>query len=101
MLDADPATSVASIRMPTARFDALEWAAKKGNLSVVEWLCTDERTRYLVRAGAPVGWACYTGRVECAKLLVQRGADPSATNAVLWGGLPPCWSPLRMGSSVR
>lgn len=56
---------------------------------MVEWLCTDERTKRLVNEGSPVGWACYTGRIECAKLLVRHGADPSATDAVLWNHLPP------------
>jgi hypothetical protein len=85
----DPRRVVASIRAPAAGFTALEWAAKKGNLGVVEWLCTDERTKCLVREGSPIGWACYTGRIECARLLFRHGADPAATDMVLWGGLPP------------
>jgi len=40
-------------------------------------------------AGSPVGWACYTGQLEIAKSLVRMGADAAATDAVLWGGLPP------------
>ena len=69
----DPRRVVASVRAPAAGFTALEWAAKKGNLGVVEWLCTDERTKCLVREGSPIGWACYTGRIECARLLLRHG----------------------------
>ena len=63
--------------------------AGKGHLAVVQWLCTDPRTRPLVGEGTPIGWACYTGRLECAKALLRHGADPRATDVVLWGGLPP------------
>ena len=77
------------VRAPGAGFTALEWAAKKGNAEAVEWLCTDERTKALVTCGAPVGWACYTGQVAIGKRLVAHGADASATDAVLWGCLPP------------
>ena len=77
------------LRVPSFGLTALEWAAKKGNLDVIEWLCTDVRTKALVRTGSPIGWACYTGRVECAKSLLRHGADPTATDAFLWDETPP------------
>lgn len=87
--------------------NALEWAAKKGcvakpahthptllspphapptyrNLDIVKWLLTDPRTASLVHSGAPVGWACYTGRVEIAKLLVSHGASSHATDEAMY-----------------
>ena len=84
-----PDELITAVRAPSAGFTALEWAAKKGNLHVVEWLCTEVRTKALVRTGSPIGWACYTGRLECAKVLLRHGADPRATDLFLWGGLPP------------
>lgn len=84
-----PNELIIAVRVPSAGFTALEWAAKKGNLQVVEWLCTEVRTKALIRTGSPIGWACYTGRVECAKALLRHGADPRATDVFLWGGLPP------------
>jgi ankyrin repeat protein len=80
---------ITKIRMNAAGFTALEWAAKKGNGETVEWLCTDDRTKALVKVGSPVGWACYTGQVDIARALVAHGADPNATDAVLWTGTPP------------
>lgn len=76
--------NLAGLRMKMASFTALEWAAKKGNAATVDWLCTDERTTCLMSAGCPVGWACYTGRVEIAKKLVQYGVDPAKTDPVLF-----------------
>ena len=51
-------------------------AAGCSNLAIVKWLLTDPRTASLVHSGAPVGWACYTGRVEIARLLWGAAADP-------------------------
>ena len=83
------ATGLARLRVPGAGMTALEWAAKRGNMEIVQWLCTDERTKELLHAGSPVGWACYGGHVEVARYLVGRGGDPRATDSVLWRGLPP------------
>ena len=81
---ADPAA-----RAPGVGFTALEWAARKGNFEVAEWLATDPRSRRLVKVGAPVGWALYTNRVKLARMLVAKGADATATDAVLFGCRPP------------
>ena len=43
----------------------------------------------LLRAGAPLGWACYGGHVGIARDLLRAGADRHGTDAVLWRGLPP------------
>ena len=77
------------LRVPGSGFTALEWAAKHGNLQIVEWLCDDDRTCDLLHQGSPVGWACYAGNVDVARLLLKRGAEPTATDQVLWCGLPP------------
>jgi len=89
--------NAASIRVRGAGFTALEWAARKGNLDIVKWLISDERTKGLVTVGAPVGWACYTGRVEVARALVAAGADPTATDEGLWGNLPPLLTAAQNG----
>jgi hypothetical protein len=86
MVGGDPTSQ---LRMPGAGFTALEWAAKKGNKSTVEWLCNNSRTKSLVRVGSPVGWAAYTGQTDIMRLLVTFGADPGATDAVLWSFQPP------------
>jgi ankyrin repeat protein len=39
--------------------------------------------------GSPIGWACYTGQVEIAQMLVSYGADPGKTDIVLFWSLPP------------
>eukprot|EP00536_Pseudo-nitzschia_multiseries_P002244 jgi/Psemu1/5176/gm1.5176_g len=38
---------------------------------------------------APVAWACYTNKVELAKLLVRKGADSHATTENVFGHKPP------------
>ena len=78
-----------SLRVPGSGLTALEWAAKCGNVDIIKWLCDDDRTCDLLRQGSPVGWAAYAGHAEAARLLVKRGADPQATDQVLWRGLPP------------
>ena len=75
---------VTQLRLPGAGFTALDWAARKGNFEIAQWLATDARTRGLTRTGAPVGWACYTNHVELAKMLVGYGADVHATDVVFW-----------------
>jgi len=77
-----------NLRIRACGFTALEWAAKKGNKDIVEWLCNDSRTQGLIGIGSPVGWACYTGQVEIAKVLVDRGANPAANHPSLWGEHP-------------
>ena len=77
------------LRMKAVHFTPLEWAAKRGNATIVDWLCTDERTKSLIHEGCPVGWACYTGRVEIARQLVMYGADAAKTDNVLFSHSPP------------
>ena len=86
------------LRAPNVGFTALEWAAKKGNLETVEWLCANEQTKDLVSIGCPVGWASYTGQVEIARLLVSYGADPGKTDVVLFNHVPRSWWQLRMAN---
>jgi hypothetical protein len=66
----------------------LGWAARKGNLEIAECLCRHQLTRGLVRVGAPVAWACYTGQVDLARMLVCNGANPAQTEDVLFGSRP-------------
>ena len=62
------------IRLPGTQFSALDWAARKGHESIVRWLITEGKAD--VSVGAPVVWACYTNRVNIAKILVDEfGAD--------------------------
>ena len=91
------------LRAPGVGLTALEWAAKRGNFEIAEWLSTDERSRVLVHTGAPVGWACYEGHVELARMLVSHGADPMATDVVLWRAMPPILAAASKGqeASVR
>jgi len=77
------------VRAPGVGFTALEWAARKGNYDIAEWLATDARSRPLLTVGAPVGWALYTNRVKLARMLVKHGADAAATDAVFFGCRPP------------
>jgi len=77
------------LRVPNIGFTALEWASKKGNLAAVKWLCSDERTKPMVSIGCPVGWACYVGRIQIARVLVEAGADPGSTDDVLFNRVPP------------
>jgi ankyrin repeat protein len=39
----------------------------------------------------PLGWACRWGRLEVAKLLLERGADPVEPDAELWA-TPHAWA---------
>lgn len=78
-----------SVRMKAVGFTPLEWAARRGNAEIVDWLCTDARTKALIHEGCPVGWACYTGQVAIARKLVGYGADPSKTDDVLFFNCPP------------
>jgi hypothetical protein len=81
--------SVPNLKMKWVGFTALEWAAKKGNMEIVQWLISDPRTTSLVDVGTPVGWACYTGRIEIARLLVNKGVSPNATHEGFWDSRPP------------
>ena len=72
--------------------NALEWAARRGNFEIAEWLATDPRTKVMATRAdsAPVAWACYTNKVELAKMLIQNGgANSHATTDVVFGKKPP------------
>jgi hypothetical protein len=69
---------VLSLRCPGADFTPLEWAARKGQFGIARWLAEEPHTKGLVRVGSPVGWACYTNRVDLARMLVEHGADAAA-----------------------
>jgi hypothetical protein len=86
-----------NLRIRACGFTALDWAAKKGNKYIVEWLCTDPLTKGLVHLGSAVGWACYKGQVDIANTLLKHGADPSVTQLILWGGIPPLFVAARNG----
>ena len=80
--------NITMVKAPGAMWDALEWAARKGNFEIAEWLATDERTKALVASGAPVAWACSTNRVLLAKMLVANGANSHATREHVFGNKP-------------
>ena len=75
-------------RILGAGFSPLEWAARKGNFEICQWLATDPRTKSLVTVGAPVAWACYTNHILLAKMLVSHGADSKARDIVSYM-MPP------------
>lgn len=39
--------------------------------------------------GAPVGWTCYTNRVDIARFLVNLGASPTVTYEAFLDSRPP------------
>ena len=92
--------SISDLRVAGPDFFLLDLASRFGNYEVVEWLCTDERTRCVVESGTPVAWAVYTGQVEVAKLLVSHGADPTATSTVCFGEKPPLFMAAENGQLV-
>jgi ankyrin repeat protein len=44
-----------------------------------------------VLKSTPLGWACRWGRIELAKLLLERGADPVEADAEPWA-TPLAWA---------
>eukprot|EP00978_Attheya_sp_CCMP212_P005538 scaffold12431_cov57-Attheya_sp.AAC.13 len=83
--------NIGDITVRGYNLNALEWASRRGNYSIAEWLATDSRTKVmLTRAdSAPVAWGCYTNRVELCKMLVKHGADSHATTPVVFSQKPP------------
>eukprot|EP00594_Rhizosolenia_setigera_P005872 CAMPEP_0178945470 /NCGR_PEP_ID=MMETSP0789-20121207/3754_1 /TAXON_ID=3005 /ORGANISM="Rhizosolenia setigera, Strain CCMP 1694" /LENGTH=605 /DNA_ID=CAMNT_0020625367 /DNA_START=1 /DNA_END=1818 /DNA_ORIENTATION=+ len=84
-----PDGSVPNIGDITVRgysLNALEWASRRGNYAIAEWLSTDERTKIMLTRSdsAPVAWACYTNKVELARMLVKNGANSRATTETVW-----------------
>lgn len=71
--------------------NALEWSSRRGNFAIGEWLATDSRTKVMLTRvdSAPVAWACYTNRVELARMLVKHGADSHATTDSVFDHKPP------------
>jgi len=82
---------IGDIRPPGYMLNALEWASRRGNYDIAEWLATDPRTRTMVTRAdsAPVAWACYTNRVELARMLIKHGADSRASTIVVFNYKPP------------
>lgn len=63
--------------------------ASVGNLDIAKLLCTHPLASGLAESSSAVGWACYTNRVEMAKLLVAHGCEVGLTDDALFGGRPP------------
>mmetsp|Transcript_6216 Transcript_6216/g.7872 ORF Transcript_6216/g.7872 Transcript_6216/m.7872 type:complete len:623 (-) Transcript_6216:238-2106(-) len=89
-----PDGSIPNIGDITARgygLNALEWAARRGNYDIAKWLATDARTKVMLtrRDSAPVAWACYTNKVELARMLVEHGADSHSTYDSVFCSKPP------------
>jgi len=81
--------------------NALEWAARRGNFEIAEWLATDPRTKVMANRAdsAPVAWACYTNKVELARMLIEKGgANSHATTDVVFGKKPPTHLAAESGS---
>jgi hypothetical protein len=83
--------NIGDITVRGYNLNALEWAARRGNYSIAEWLATDLRTKVMLTRSdsAPVAWACYTNKIELAKMLVKHGADSHTTTKVVFGYKPP------------
>jgi len=82
--------NIGDIKVRGYSLNALEWAARRGNYAIAEWLATDSRTKVMLTRSdsAPVAWACYTNKIELAKMLVKHGADSHATTEVVFGYKP-------------
>lgn len=72
--------NIGDIKVRGYSLNALEWAARRGNYSIAEWLATDSRTKVMLTRSdsAPVAWACYTNKIELAEMLVKHGAGSHA-----------------------
>jgi hypothetical protein len=83
--------NIGDITVKGYNLNALEWAARRGNYSIAEWLATDSRTKVMLTRSdsAPVAWACYTNKIELAKMLVKHGADSHTTTEVVFNYKPP------------
>lgn len=77
------------LRVPSIGITVLEWAALRGNMSTVQWLCKDLRTRSLLKQGTPMGWAGFAGHIEILRYLHSEGADPFATDVNFWNRQHP------------
>jgi hypothetical protein len=83
--------NIGDITVRGYNLNALEWAARRGNHSIAEWLATDSRTKVMLTRSdsTPVAWACYTNKIELAKMLVKHGADSHTTTEVVFDYTPP------------
>jgi hypothetical protein len=86
------------LRAPGVQVTCLDWAARKGLYDIAEYLATDSRTKNFMVEGACVGWACYTNKVDLAKMLVKHGADPHKTEPPLFNSLAPVFVAAENGS---
>jgi ankyrin repeat protein len=69
-----PPATVNLVRIPGISFTLLEFAARNGQLQVVEVLLSFGAD---VNIQTPCLWAAYTGNIEIIERLVQHGAVPS------------------------
>jgi hypothetical protein len=83
--------NIGDITVRGYNLNALEWAARRGNYSIAEWLATDSRTKVMLTRSdsAPVAWACSENKIELAKMLVKHGADSHTTTEVVFNYKPP------------
>ena len=80
-----PNMNIGDITVRGYNLNALECASRRGNHEIAEWLSTDSRTKVMLTRtdSAPVAWACYTGNVELARMLVKHVANSHATTDVV------------------
>lgn len=92
--------NICDIKVRGYSLNAIEWAARRGNYEIAEWLATDERTKVMLTQSdsAPVAWACYTNKVELAKMLVKNGANSKATTEAVFGYKPATHLAAESGS---
>jgi len=84
--------TIGDIKVRGYGLNAIEWAARRGNYDIAEWLATDSRTKVLLTRtdSAPVAWACYTNQVELARMLVVKyGVNSHATTECVFANKPP------------
>lgn len=83
--------NIGDITVRGYNLNALEWASRRGNFEITEWLATDSRTKVMLNRSdsAPVAWVCYTNQVELASMLVKHGTDLHATYSSVFDHKPP------------
>ena len=88
-----PSANFDEVRLPHG-LKLLDHAARRGNLAVVDWLCTDPEIARncteggIARNSCAVAWAGYVGNKAVAELLVKRGANPYNTEDVVFDSKP-------------
>ena len=69
-----PPATVNIVRIPGISFTLLEFAARNGELQVVEVLLSFGAD---VNIQTPCLWAAYTGHIQIIEVLMQHGAVPA------------------------